>query len=261
MRAESPAHWRRVDTKVSRARRGAPSHGAGFQSLLVFLPESWGAAPGWYGFAPLVLKERGSKVSRRLWVGFPPARAQGQKKPNGIRGANSIPHVKSPIYWCVAAGVACALSATAQDAKTPKVEVVNLGPGVNLEVVLLPAGKFMMGENPAPGAQVRDKMSPRHEVTITKPFSIGKYEVTQEQWQAVMGNNPAETKEPNLPATHVSWDDCQAFVKKLNETTKGGWRLPTEAEWEYACRAGTETAFAFGDIITQEQANFGRQDA
>jgi formylglycine-generating enzyme required for sulfatase activity len=166
--------------------------------------------------------------------------------------------MKRPSHWCLAATAAFVLSATAQDEKQPKVETVDLGGGVNLEMVLLPAAKFIMGVK-APGPQSKD--NPQHEVTITKPFYIGKYEVTQEQWQAVMGSNPSEPKGPKLPVTNVSWDDCQVFIKKLNEKSKGGYRLPTDAEWEYACRGGTQTAFAFGDTITQAQANFGYGNA
>ena len=76
----------------------------------------------------------------------------------------------------------------------------------------------------------------QHEVTITKPFYMCKYEVMQEQWESVMGNNPSETKGVKLLVTDVSWEDCQDFIKKLNTKTDGGYRLPTEAEWEYACR-------------------------
>jgi formylglycine-generating enzyme required for sulfatase activity len=71
-----------------------------------------------------------------------------------------------------------------------------------------------------------------------------------------MGSNPSSTKGPKLPVTNVSWEDCQEFVKKLNASTKGGYRLPTEAEWEYACRAGTTTEYSFGDEITPKDANY-----
>jgi len=96
----------------------------------------------------------------------------------------------------------------------------------------------------------------QHEVTITKPFYIGKYEVTQEQWETVMGNNPSETEGEKLPVTNVSWEDCQDFIKKLNLKTDGGYRLPTEAEWEYACRAGTTTFYSFGNKFTHKDANY-----
>jgi formylglycine-generating enzyme required for sulfatase activity len=132
-------------------------------------------------------------------------------------------------------------------------EKEDLGKGVKLEMVLIPAGKFMMG---SPASEVdRVDNETQHEVTLTKPFYMGKYEVTQEQWEAVMGNNPSVTKGELLPVTNVFWDDCQDFIKKLNAKTGSGYRLPTEAEWEYACRAGTTTAYFFGDAITTKQAN------
>ena len=118
---------------------------------------------------------------------------------------------------------------------------VDLGGGVKLEVVLVPAGSFTMGD---------DSEKPAHKVTITKPFYLGKYEVTQEQWEAVMGNNPSRFKGPKNPVDTVSWDACQAFLVKLNAKTgaQGGkFVLPTEAQWEYACRAGSTGKFCFGD--------------
>ena len=128
-------------------------------------------------------------------------------------------------------------------------EQIDLGNGVKLEMVLIPAGKFMMGD------QGRD-----HQVTLTKPFYLGKYEVTQEQWQSVMRNNPSRTKGSNLPVTNVLWNDCKEFIKKLNTKTSGGYRFPTEAEWEFACRTGTSTAYSYGDSITTNQANFASSD-
>ena len=96
----------------------------------------------------------------------------------------------------------------------------------------------------------------QHEVTLTKPYYIGKFEVTQEQWEAVMGDNPSsKTKGAKLPVTDVSWNDCQEFIKKLNASTNANYRLPSEAEWEYACRAGTITAYSFGDNLTISDAN------
>ena len=113
------------------------------------------------------------------------------------------------------------------------------------EMVLIPAGKFKMG---LPGEE--------HEVTLTKPYYMGMYEVTQEQWVALGCENISVFKGAKLPAINVSWFDSQEFIKKLNAKTAGGYRLPTEAEWEYACRAGTTTAYSFGDKITPKDANY-----
>jgi len=127
-----------------------------------------------------------------------------------------------------------------------------LGQGVSLEMVLIPGGKFVMG---SPENETQHEYETQHEVTITKPFYIGKYEFTQEQWDAVVGENSSATEGAKLPVTDVSWEDCQEFIKKLNENTKGGYRLPTEAEWEYACRAGTTTAYSVGESLTESEAN------
>lgn len=145
-----------------------------------------------------------------------------------------------------------------------KEAVIDLGKGIKLDMVLIPAGKFKMGSpasekgrfNPASkiGSEVGDET--QHEVTLTKPFYMGKFEVTQEQWETVMGNNPSsKTKGAKLPVTDVSWNDSKEFIKKLNASTKGNYRLPSEAEWEYACRAGTSTVYSFGDNLTNSDAN------
>ena len=155
---------------------------------------------------------------------------------------------------------------SAEEAKTAQMELakslnkpieakIDLGKGVKLEMVLIPAGKFMMG---SPASEVgRRENETQHEVTLTKPFYMGKYEVTQVEWQAVMGNNPSQIKGARLPVTNVSWNDCQDFIKKLNARRNGFYRLPTEAEWEYACRAGSKTVYSFGDSITNGDANYG----
>jgi formylglycine-generating enzyme required for sulfatase activity/serine/threonine protein kinase len=123
-----------------------------------------------------------------------------------------------------------------------------------IEMALVPAGKFMMG-SPA-SEKDRSYNETQHEVTLTKPFYMGKYEVTQEQWESVMGKNPSREKGAKLPVTDVSWIDCQVFIHKLNASTKGGYRLPTEAEWEYACRAGTTTAYSFGAKVRLKNLNY-----
>ena len=101
---------------------------------------------------------------------------------------------------------------------------------------------------------------PLHEVTLTQAFYLGKYETTQAQWEAVMGSNPStDSKKARLygtygvgddyPVYYVSWYDCQTFIERLNGMGLGTFRMPTEAEWEYACRAGTDTRFSFGDAL------------
>lgn len=113
---------------------------------------------------------------------------------------------------------------------------IDLGGGVTLELVLVRPGKFQMGSDWGP-----EDEKPPHEVQISQPFYMGKYEVTQLQWEAVMGTNPSHFLGPSLPVEQVSWNDTQEFLGKLNEKLSGaGFRLPSEAEWEYACRAGSD---------------------
>jgi len=112
---------------------------------------------------------------------------------------------------------------------------------VTLEMVSLPAGQFLMG------SPDYESEKPPHQVKVNS-FAIGKYPVTQAQYQAVMGTNPSHFKNnPQNPVEQVSWNDAQAFCQKLSQITGKTYRLPTEAEWEYACRAGTTTRFYFGD--------------
>ena len=128
----------------------------------------------------------------------------------------------------------------------PVEKVVDLGDGVKLELVLIPPSRFRMGYQ---AGQDDEAYIGYQWVLITRPFYIGKYEVTQEVWEKVMGSNPSHFKGAKNPVESLSWDDCQEFLKKLNALGKepGIFRLPTEAEWEWACRAGTRTRFCFGD--------------
>ncbi len=126
----------------------------------------------------------------------------------------------------------------------PQGETIDLGGGVTMEFVLIRAGSFTMGsdENTGDGDE-----SPQHEVTITRPFYLGKFEVTQEQWVALMGSNPSGFKGAKRPVDSVSWNDCQRFLARLHEKTGRKFALPSEAQWEYACRAGTHTTWSFGN--------------
>ena len=115
---------------------------------------------------------------------------------------------------------------------------------VGMAFISIPAGEFLMGS-----ADGYADERPVHRVQISRPFSLGRYAVTQGEWQAVMGSNPSRFPgDPHRPVEQVSWEEAHTFIEKLN-TREGGrrYRLPTEAEWEYAARAGTTTAYSFGD--------------
>ena len=120
-----------------------------------------------------------------------------------------------------------------------------------MDFVLIPAGSFVMGS--PPGEKDRCDDESQYEVVLTKSFYMGKFPVTQAQYEAVMGVNPSHfhgeccADSANNPVELVSWDDAQEFCKRLSKSAGKPVRLPTEAEWEYACRAGSNTAFCFGD--------------
>lgn len=157
----------------------------------------------------------------------------------------------------VAATVGCAgkkvsqpaLHSALQSRNAGDLYTVDLGRGIKLDLVWIPAGEFLMGssfdeEGRAP------MESFRHLVRLTHGFWMGKYPVTQEQWEQVMGNNPSYFKGRRLPVDQVNWTDCQRFIQALNRILESSHlkaALPTEAQWEYACRAGTQTRFYFGD--------------
>ncbi len=118
-----------------------------------------------------------------------------------------------------------------------------------MKFVLIPAGEFLMGSPES--EEYREDDEQQHRVRITKPFYLGVHEVTQEQYQRVMGENPSEFKGANLPVEQVSWEDAVEFCRKLSEKEGKTYRLPTEAEWEYACRAGSAARYCFGDDESQ----------
>jgi len=146
------------------------------------------------------------------------------------------------------------LQAEAKELPRPQELVIDLGGGVKMEFVLIRPGSFQMGSE---NGDTDEK--PVHKVTITKPFYMGKYEVTQEQWKAVMGayeesDHPRSRGEgvnaARCPAESVSWEECQPFLHKLGEKVPAHkFRLPAEAEWEYACRAGSSAEYCYGDDV------------
>ncbi len=149
-----------------------------------------------------------------------------------------------------------------------------------LDMMLIPSGTFMMGQTEAEKEELirqRDEARyqeyftdelPRHEVTV-QSFFIGKYPITQAQWRVVAGYDaveqeldpdPSKFKGKSRPVEQVSWDDATEFCRRLSKHTNRTYRLPSEAEWEYACRAGTTTPFHFGETISDELANYCAQD-
>lgn len=124
--------------------------------------------------------------------------------------------------------------------KSGTTKTISLPGGETLEMIWCEPGSFMMGSPVAEEGRFDDE--PLHPVTLTKGFWLGKYEVTQRQWQSVMGDNPSKFKNPDHPVEGVSWEDCNAFISRLNVVLGGVARFPTEAEWEYACRAGSSGA-------------------
>jgi formylglycine-generating enzyme required for sulfatase activity len=139
---------------------------------------------------------------------------------------------------------------TAKSLGVPGELVLDLGNKVTMKLVLVPAGRSVMGTPQKPESFW--ELEPQHEVTITKPFYMGIYEVTQEQWQAVVGTEPWKGKHyakagATDAASYISWDQATEFCKKLAKTAGKAVSLPTDAQWEHACRAGTSTSFSFGD--------------
>ena len=157
-------------------------------------------------------------------------------------------------YLCLI--VALAASPPPIQAQKEKERPKEFTNSVGMKFVWIAPGIFLMG-SPKEEKLRADEFETQHKVTLTKGYFMGVYTVTQEQWKEVMGNNPSTfTGEKNLPVQSVSWDDCQEFIKKLREKDKKPYRLPTEAEWEYACRAGTKTPFHYGETISTDQANY-----
>ncbi|MBO1066956.1 MULTISPECIES: formylglycine-generating enzyme family protein [Nostocales] len=147
--------------------------------------------------------------------------------------------------------------------RTAQYFIEDLGNGIQLEMVMIPSGSFMMG-SPETEEDSNDNERPQHQVTI-KAFCLGKYQVTQAQWKAVaafpqvnkeLKLDPSHFKGDNRPVEQVSWEDAVEFCDRLSSHTKRQYRLPSEAEWEYACRAGTTTPFHFGETITTDLANY-----
>ena len=134
---------------------------------------------------------------------------------------------------------------------------LQLPAGVRMEMIYCSPGKFVMGCSAEESGEDEEDhdYNRQHNVTLTNGFWLGKYPVTQKQWQTVMGYNPSKFKGDDLPVERVSWEDSQKFINAVNKLLNCGARLPTEAEWEYACRAGTTTAYSWGNSLNGDKAN------
>jgi len=152
-----------------------------------------------------------------------------------------------------ACAIACGGRASAPTVAAPWVE-----PSTGMAFVNVASGRFVMG-SPAdePGREAQER---QHDVTVSRPFWLGAFEVTERQWQQVMGGNPSRFRgDDRRPVESVTWFEVQDFLARLTKRSAADrFRLPTEAEWEYACRAGTTTAYAAGPVLTHEQANFAQ---
>ncbi|UCF15168.1 MAG: formylglycine-generating enzyme family protein, partial [Phycisphaerales bacterium] len=136
---------------------------------------------------------------------------------------------------------------------TEELVTVDFGDGVLMDFVLIPSGEFLIRFDPNENGDDSNQ-NPTQRVRITKAFYMGRYEVTQEQYEKIMGVNPANFKGPKRPVETVSWHEAKRFCEKLSSTVDGLFRLPTEAEWEYACRAGTTTTYYWGDDFDSRYA-------
>ena len=171
-------------------------------------------------------RERLEEERRKLAAATPPAKPSGAAKPKPAVGLRFAP------------------GDTFKDcAECPK-------------MVVIPPGSFMMG-SPSSEAQRDKNEGPQHRVAISLSFAVGRFEVTQAEWRAVMGTGPSYFKDDHRPVEQVTWDDAQEFVQRLSRKTGQKYRLLTEAEWEYAARAGTTTRYAFGDDLSSNQARYG----
>lgn len=136
---------------------------------------------------------------------------------------------------------------------TGDTRTITLPGGAEMEMIYCAPGSFMMGS--PEDEEDRDDNETQHKVTLTRGFWLGKYPVTQSQWESVMGGNPSYFKGDDNPVDSVSWDDCKKFIEKINSRSGFTARFPTEAEWEYACRAGTTTMYHWGNALNGDRAN------
>ena len=147
-----------------------------------------------------------------------------------------------------------AMADSSQGPHTGTVKTLSLTDEIKIDMIYCEPGEFMMGS--PYDEEGRDSDETLHRVTLTRGFWMSKCEINQAQWECIMNKNPSKFKSSkSLPVDSVSWNDCKEFIRRLNAKIDCGARLPTEAEWEYACRAGTKTAFFWGNSLNGRRAN------
>jgi len=220
-----------------------------------------------YEADPPTAKEKKVRAgsSRCLWL-EQAKKAAGESKERVRKRSNSEPITQTQAKHSDSKSIT---QTQAKHKEVPAIAVKplpsSLSPGdvitnsIGMKLVYIPAGEFMMG---SPSLEREDKRDddegPQHRVKLSKGFYMGRTEVTQAQYKAIMGSNPSHFKGDNLPVEQVSYDEATEFCEKLSRKEGWSYRLPTEAEWEYACRAGTQTPFYFGKELTKNNANFVR---
>jgi formylglycine-generating enzyme required for sulfatase activity len=193
-------------------------------------------------------------------VGFVASSAGGVMSQNLVEKSAQTPTLKTIEFETVT------VNSTGQITKRSKSQAKffteTIANGITLDMMAIPGGSFVMG-SPNTEAERENNEGPQHTVNVAA-FFMGKYEVTQAEWRAVGGlpkvkidlnANPSNFKGDDLPVETVSWDDAIEFCARLSQVTGRNYRLPSEAEWEYACRAGTTTPFHFGETITSDLVN------
>ena len=210
------------------------------------------------GSLSVKIKPKGAKQSGARWRVDDGAWQKGGKTISGLDEGNHEVSFKSVPGWKTPKNQTVSILANSQTNATGRYksatsQTIVLPGDVPLELVWVPAGSFTMGRY-ADETGSNANESPQHQVTLANGYWMGKYEVTQAQWLSVMGSNPSYfTGDLNRPVERVSWDNVQSFIIALNALGQGTFRLPTESEWEYACRAGTSTRFYWGDDASLSQ--------
>jgi formylglycine-generating enzyme required for sulfatase activity len=184
-------------------------------------------------------------VARAVAPPAPPAAAPAGET---VRPAGDAPPSKGRLAALRAA------ASTIINEESNSARSFDLGGGVKIEMALIPAGCFLRGSPPDEAGRNADEAL--HQVRLSKPFYLGRYSVTQAQYEQAMGRNPSRFRGPDLPVESLSWEEAQALCARLRTLMRANVRLPTEAMWEYACRAGTETPFAFGATLADHLANY-----